>query len=87
MLNGGNPFETAASNPQYYLNNDLTAGVGWIDAEWTALRWFFLWIAKVNPGDTNHIKLAIADAGDRILDSNVFLKAGSFVQSAAGYRW
>ena len=27
---------------------------------------------------THHIKLAIADAGDTILDSAVFLKAGSF---------
>jgi hypothetical protein len=32
----------------------------------------------VNPGVVNHIKLAIADRGDRRLDSGVFLKAGSF---------
>ena len=30
---------------------------------------------------TNHIKLAIADTGDGILDSGVFLKAGSFVDA------
>jgi len=34
--------------------------------------------AKVNCGDTYHIKLAISDAGDGVLDSGVFLEAGSF---------
>ncbi len=34
--------------------------------------------AAVNCGDTYHIKLAIADAGDGNLDSGVFLEAGSF---------
>jgi hypothetical protein len=32
----------------------------------------------VNPGVPNHIKLAIADTADTALDSNVFIKAGSF---------
>ena len=35
--------------------------------------------APVNPGVTNHMKLAIADASDSRYDSNVFLRAGSFV--------
>jgi hypothetical protein len=35
----------------------------------------------VDPAVTNHIKLAIADASDRILDSYVFLRAQSFVSS------
>ena len=33
--------------------------------------------APVNPGQTNHMKLAIADTSDQILDSVVMLKAGS----------
>lgn len=33
----------------------------------------------MNPGVTNHMKLAIADSSDYILDSNVFLKAESLV--------
>jgi LPXTG-motif cell wall-anchored protein len=38
-----------------------------------------LWAtAQVNPG-VNHIKLAIADAGDYVLDSDVFIKGESFV--------
>ncbi|MFQ5453228.1 MAG: choice-of-anchor L domain-containing protein, partial [Candidatus Zixiibacteriota bacterium] len=32
----------------------------------------------VNPG-VNHIKIAIADAGDDMWDSNIFLKAQSFI--------
>jgi uncharacterized repeat protein (TIGR01451 family) len=39
--------------------------------------------ASVTPNTTNHIKLAIADASDDILDSNVFLKAGSFATPGA----
>ena len=35
--------------------------------------------AKIQCGKTYHIKLAIADAGDPVLDSGVFLEAGSFV--------
>ncbi len=35
-------------------------------------------ILNLTPGETYHIKLAIADAGDYILDSGVFLQAGSF---------
>jgi hypothetical protein len=78
-VNGGNPFGTAASNPQYYLNNDLSDGGGNINTEMDGITVVFSVDAQVNQGETNHIKLAIADAGDRILDSNVFLKAESFV--------
>jgi hypothetical protein len=34
--------------------------------------------APVNPGVTNHIKLAISDVGDCNLDSDVFIQANSF---------
>ena len=34
---------------------------------------------SVNPGVTNTMVLAISDRGDTILDSGVFLKAGSFI--------
>ncbi len=37
----------------------------------------------LTPGQTAHIKLAIADAGDHSLDSAVFLAGGSFVSSAS----
>ena len=35
-------------------------------------------ILGLTPGDTYHIKLAMADAGDHVLDSGVFIQAGSF---------
>lgn len=38
----------------------------------------FTAIANVQPGQTYHLKLAIADAGDDLYDSAVFLDAGSF---------
>lgn len=78
-VNGGNPYGTAASNSKYFINNDLSDGGGSIDTEMDGLTVVFSVDAHVTPGETNHIKLAIADAGDRILDSNVFLKADSFV--------
>ncbi len=82
-VNGGNPFGTAASNPQCYLNNDLSDSGGSINTEMDGLTIVFSVDAQVNPGVINHIKLAIADAGDRILDSNIFLKAESFVSMPA----
>jgi len=78
-VNGGNPLGTAASNAQYYINNDLDDGGGSIDTEMDGLTVVVSVDAHVTPGETSHIKLAIADAGDWILDSNVFLKADSFV--------
>lgn len=39
--------------------------------------------AIVQCGLTYHIKMAVADAGDHILDSGVFLEGGSFSSSAA----
>ncbi|NNK87257.1 MAG: T9SS type B sorting domain-containing protein [Flavobacteriaceae bacterium] len=38
----------------------------------------FTAMATVNPGETYHIKLAVADAVDTIVHSAVFLEAGSF---------
>ena len=34
--------------------------------------------SKIEPNQTYHLKIAIADAGDELYDSGVFLKAGSF---------
>jgi hypothetical protein len=39
--------------------------------------------ATVNPGQTYHIKLAIADTSDSILDSAVFIQGGSFVSGTS----
>lgn len=78
-VNGGGPiYGTNPSNPAYYRNNDLDDGGGSINTEMDGLTTVLTVAAKVNPNVQNHIKLAIADAGDSVLDSNVFIKAGSF---------
>ena len=78
-VNSGNPY-IAGSTPTsiYYRNNDLSDGGGSIDTEMDGLTIIFNTQFDVIPGEVNHIKLAIADAGDVYLDSNVFIKAGSF---------
>ena len=78
-VNGGNPYGTNANNSEFYRNNDLDDGGGSINTELDGLTVVLTVTANVNPGETNHIKLAIADAGDSFFDSAVFIKAGSFV--------
>jgi hypothetical protein len=72
-VNGGNPLGTDPSNEVYYINNDLNDGGGSINTEMDGLTTVFTATAYVNKGVSNHIKLAIADAGDLALDSNVFI--------------
>lgn len=48
-----------------------------IDSQMDGLTTILTCNATVNAGVTNHMKLAIADASDNILDSAVFLKGGS----------
>ena len=79
-VNGGNPFGTDANNSEFYRNNDLyDPGPATINTELDGLTVVLSVTTTVNAGETNHIKLAIADAGDYVLDSDVFIKAESFV--------
>lgn len=80
-VNGGNPYGFDAQNPAYFINNDTSDGGGAINTEMDGLTVVLQVKAAVTPGASNHIKLAIADTGDGILDSNVFLRAGSFTVS------
>jgi hypothetical protein len=81
-INQGNPFGVPPfSNPELYRNNDLSDGGGLINTEADGLTVVLTCNASVTPGVPNHIKLAIADASDFILDSWVFLRANSFVSS------
>lgn len=77
-VNGGDPIGTDASNSQYYRNNDLDDGGSTINTEMDGLTVVLTVQALVKKGELNHIKMAIADAGDSSLDSNVFIQAGSF---------
>jgi hypothetical protein len=79
-INNGYPFDTdPRENPLYYINNDLDDGGGSINTEMDGLTVVLTCSAAVNAMATNHIKLAIADASDSILDANVFLQQGSLV--------
>jgi hypothetical protein len=75
---GGSLPGTNPSNPAYYINNDLTNGGPFVNIEADGLTIVLGTEANINPG-TNHLRLAIADAGDHLLDSWVFIEEGSFV--------
>jgi hypothetical protein len=79
-INNGNPYDSVPrENPDYYINNDLSDGGGAIDTEMDGLTVVMVCDANVTADATNHMKLAIADASDALLDANVFLEEGSFV--------
>ena len=73
-VNGGNPFGTNAQNPQFFNNN---AG-GTFAFEYDGFTDVFT-VSALGLGTGQHnIRLAIADGGDGILDSGVFIQGGSF---------
>jgi hypothetical protein len=77
-VNCNNPFSPpSGSHCDLFRNNDLSNGGGSICTEMDGLTVPLTATATVHSG-TNHIRLAVADAGDHILDSNIFLKSGSF---------
>ena len=84
-VNHGQPG-VEPSNPEYYINNDPFRADFWgntvaqedlLNTEMDGLTVVLTFEAPVNPGEINSMKLAIADAGDAILDSNVFIEAGT----------
>lgn len=78
-VNGGRPFGTNPSHAIYYRNNDPNdPGPATINTEMDGLTVILTVSVPVQAGQVNHIKMTIGDAGDRILDSNVFIRACSF---------
>ncbi|MCX7594961.1 MAG: PEP-CTERM sorting domain-containing protein [Fischerella sp.] len=77
-VNGGNPLGTNAQNPQYYINNDLSDGGPFFNIQYDGFTKVFTAQVKGLSAGKHRIKLAIADAGDSILDSAVFIQAGTF---------
>jgi hypothetical protein len=76
----GNP----PANPQDFVNNDFQwTNTAPVDTEMDGMTIVFTATGTVTPGQTSHIKLAIADANDYALDSSVFIKGGSFTSSDA----
>lgn len=83
-VNEGDPYGSACTNCQYYVNNDPSDGGPFFDIEPDGFTTVLTGFAVVNSGQTNHIKLAIADASDSALDSWVFIKAESFSPEEPG---
>lgn len=76
-VNNGNPTgDPTATNPALYVNNDLASGAP-LNIEMDGLSVVLTFMAPVNSGLPNSMKLAIADASDGILDSAVFIEEGS----------
>jgi len=66
-------------NSQYYVDNQSGGANGIVFDGYTTL---LTALAEVQCGETYHLKFAIADAGDDIYDSGVFLEAKSFNSNA-----
>ena len=83
-INNGNSGDAniPVSNSQLFIDNDVqfpTAAP--LDTEMDGMTVVLSVQVPVNAGVTNHIKLAIADTGDHVVDSNVFMSAGSLNSS------
>jgi hypothetical protein len=76
-VNGGRPLGTNASNSALFVNNDPSDGGPFFDIQYDGFTKVFTAKATGLTG-TSRIKLAIADAGDGILDSAVFIAGGTF---------
>jgi hypothetical protein len=93
-VNCGNPVgDPTAHNCAYFINNSCQGPPGFPDigfpcvppqlTEMDGMTVVLNVFVTVNAG-LNHIKLAIADAGDPVLDSNVFIRAQSFTCTPPG---
>jgi PKD repeat protein len=79
---GGTAFTWPPSRSDLFRPNYFNpAGPSLIDLELDGITTVLTCQSAVNPGQTNHMKLAIADASDTILDSAVFIQAGSLVSN------
>lgn len=93
-VNCGNPIgDVTPHNCTFFINNSCQAPPGFpsvdfpcvppLQTEMDGMTVKFYVFTSVKPG-LNHIKLAIADAGDTVLDSNVFIRTQSFTCTPVG---
>jgi Abnormal spindle-like microcephaly-assoc'd, ASPM-SPD-2-Hydin len=82
-VNDGNSRDAAIpiSNPQFFINNDVQTFTPTVNTEMDGLTVVLSVQVPVNAGVTNHIKLGVADTGDHVFDSNVFIAGGSLNSS------
>ncbi|MFP5219553.1 MAG: choice-of-anchor L domain-containing protein [Actinomycetes bacterium] len=80
-VNGGNEDnETPPANPHLFMDNEPNgADDHQLDTQLDGLTTVLSCASAVVPGEVNTMRLAIADAGDGVLDSAVFLQADSLV--------
>ena len=77
-VNGGNPLGAGATNPLLYNNNDLREGGAYLrELGYDGFTDVFTAQFNVVAGQVYEIKFAIGDAGDRLVDSAVFIEAGT----------
>lgn len=83
-VNGGNPGGTGSgvpacgpSNQAYFVNNNGGATI-----QYDGFTKVLEAVSKVQCGKTYHLIIAIADAGDGIYDSGIFLEANSLTSKA-----
>ena len=81
-VNGGNPLGTNAANSHLFHNNDLSDGGPFYAIGYDGFTSVFTAQAFNVGSGTHTIKLAIADTSDHVLDSAVFIEAGSFSDKA-----
>lgn len=67
------------TNPSFFRNNAAAT----IDTELDGVTTVLACDATVNPGVANTLRLAIADGGDTVLDSGVFIRSGSLVSGTS----
>jgi hypothetical protein len=74
---------SGGENPIFFVDNTCGEQGCPRDTQADGLTQVLSFTAQVNPNQTNHIKLAIADAGDPVLDSWVFLAGGTLSATSA----
>jgi hypothetical protein len=76
----------AGSNSAYYVNNEINTNIGTstYNTEMDGFTRVMTCSSAVQVGQTNHLKLAIADAGDAIYDANVFIGTQSLISELYG---
>ncbi len=73
----------AGSNAVFFVDNTCSEAGCPRDTEADGLTQVLSFTAQVTPNQTNHIKLAIADAADPVFDSWVFIAAGTLTATSA----
>ncbi|MCJ8319050.1 MAG: PEP-CTERM sorting domain-containing protein [Colwellia sp.] len=82
-VNGGNPFGTNALNSEYFNNNSLEEGP-FFDIEYDGFTNVFQASFLGLSAGQHSISLQIADGGDGVFDSTVFIEASSFSDDSVG---